>query len=105
LKNATGRLKVTRNNCSGIYQLNPKRYIRHAREKYGENPKIEVMLLYKNLSDKFLSLEKNDDSKEYCLLLENAFDSVGPKLDCKLNAYTSATNEPSNEQENVDPNM
>jgi hypothetical protein len=42
-------------------------------------------------------------------LLQNAFDSVGPKLDCKLNSSTSATNEPSKEtskeQENIDPNV
>jgi zinc finger SWIM domain-containing protein 3 len=42
---------------------------------------------------------------ECCLLLENALDSLGPQLEDKLNASSSATVESSNDQENVDPNV
>jgi hypothetical protein len=42
---------------------------------------------------------------ECCLLLENALCSVGPKLAEKLNASTSAMNEPNSDKENADPNV
>jgi zinc finger SWIM domain-containing protein 3 len=71
-----------------------------------ENLKLEAMLRYKNLSHKFLTLAKKiASSEECCLLLENALDSVSPQLEDKLNASSTATNEPSNGQENVDPNV
>ena len=69
-----------------------------------ENSKLEAMLRYRNLSHEFLTLAKKvASSEECCLLLENALDSIGPQLEDKLNA--SSSNEPSNEQENVDPNV
>jgi hypothetical protein len=71
-----------------------------------ENPKLEAMLRYKNLSHIFLALAlKIANSEEIFLFLENAFDSIDPQLEDKLNASPSATNEPINEQENVDPNV
>jgi zinc finger SWIM domain-containing protein 3 len=72
-----------------------------------ENPKLDAMLRYKNLSHKFLNLAKKKiaSSEECCLLLENALDSIGPQLEDKLNASFSATNEPSNEQDNIDQNV
>jgi zinc finger SWIM domain-containing protein 3 len=43
-----------------------------------ENPKQEAMLQFKNLSHKFLALAyKIANSEEFCLLLENALDSIG----------------------------
>jgi zinc finger SWIM domain-containing protein 3 len=44
-------------------------------------------------------------STECCLLLENALDSLVPKLEEKLNASTSAMKEPSRDKENADPNV
>ena len=38
-------------------------------------------------------------------MLENALDCISPQLDDKLNATTNATNKPSDDQENVDPNV
>jgi hypothetical protein len=38
-------------------------------------------------------------------MLENAFDSVGTKLEEKLNASCSSINESINDKENVDPNV
>jgi zinc finger SWIM domain-containing protein 3 len=71
-----------------------------------ENPKLEAMLRYKNLSHKFLTLVKKiASSEECCLLLENALDSIGPQLEDKLNASSSATGESSNDQENADLNV
>uniref|UniRef100_A0ACD5VGC8 Uncharacterized protein n=1 Tax=Avena sativa TaxID=4498 RepID=A0ACD5VGC8_AVESA len=92
-----------------------KRWTREARkgnilDKQGrnvvENPKLEAMLRYKELSHKFHTMAyKVAYSTECCSLLENALDSVGPMLEEKLNASNSAINEPSNGQENVDPNV
>ena len=46
------------------------------------------------------------NSAECCSLLKNARNCLGPELDYKLNAAsTSAMNEPSNDHENVDPNL
>lgn len=39
------------------------------------------------------------------LMLENAFDCIGPHLEDKLNSCTNATNKPCTDQENVDPNV
>uniref|UniRef100_A0ACD5X0B4 Uncharacterized protein n=1 Tax=Avena sativa TaxID=4498 RepID=A0ACD5X0B4_AVESA len=92
-----------------------KRWTREARngsiqDRHGrnvvENPKLEAQLRYKNLSHKFHTLAyKIANSLECCLMLENALDCVGPKLEDKLNETTNATNKPSNDQENVDPNV
>ena len=38
-------------------------------------------------------------------MLENALDCISPQLDDKLHATTNATNKPSDDQENVDPNV
>jgi zinc finger SWIM domain-containing protein 3 len=73
-----------------------------------ENPKLEAMLRYKELSHKFHSMAyKIAYSPECCLLLENALDCVRPQLEEKLNAQTSAMKDPSNDQldENVEPNV
>lgn len=92
-----------------------KRWTREARkgsilDKHGrnvvENPKLEAMLRYKELSHKFHTMaHKVANSAECCMLLENALDSVGPKLEEKINASTSAMNDPSKDKENADPNV
>jgi zinc finger SWIM domain-containing protein 3 len=92
-----------------------KRWTRDAREgsildKHGtivvENPKVEAMLRYKDLSQKFHSMAyKIAYSRECCLLLDDALDGVRPKLEEKLNASTCAMDEPSNNQENINPNL
>jgi zinc finger SWIM domain-containing protein 3 len=71
-----------------------------------ENPKLDAMLRYKELSHKFHTMSYNIAySRECCLLLENALDCVGAQLEEKQNACNSATNEPSKDQENIDPNV
>nr|XP_051227111.1 protein FAR1-RELATED SEQUENCE 5-like [Lolium perenne] len=92
-----------------------KRWTREARkgnilDKHGrnvvENPKLEAMLRYKELSHKFHTMaHKVANSAECCMLLENALDTVGPKLEEKLNASASSMEEASNDQENADPNV
>nr|XP_051221593.1 protein FAR1-RELATED SEQUENCE 5-like [Lolium perenne] len=96
-----------------------KRWTRDAQkgiilDRQGRNvvadPQLEVSLRVKNLSYKFLTLAKKiANSEECCLMLEDAIESIGPKLEDKLNASASATNEPSKEtskeQENIDPNV
>ena len=100
-----------------------KRWTRDAQkgsilDRQGRNvvadPQLEASLRVKNLSFKFLTLAKKiANSEECCLMLEDAIDSIGPKLEDKLNASTSATNGPSKEpskesskeQENIDPNV
>jgi hypothetical protein len=92
-----------------------KRWTREARkgnilDKHGrnvvENPKLEAMLRYKELSLKFHTMaHKVANYAECCMLLENALDSVGPKLEEKLKASASAMEEPSNDKENTDPNV
>jgi hypothetical protein len=63
-------------------------------------------LRYKELSHKFHTMaHKVANSTECCMLLENALDSVGLKLEEKLNASASAMEEPSNDKENGDPNV
>jgi zinc finger SWIM domain-containing protein 3 len=92
-----------------------KRWTREARkgsilDKQGrnvvENPKLDAMLRYKELSHKFHTMAyKVAYSTDCCLLLENALDCVGAQLEEKLNACSSAMNEPSKDQENFDPNV
>jgi zinc finger SWIM domain-containing protein 3 len=96
-----------------------KRWTRDAQkgiilDRQGRNvvadPQLEASLRVKNLSYKFLTLAKKiANSEECCLMLEDAIESIGPKLEDKLNASASATNEPSKEtskeQENIDPNV
>jgi zinc finger SWIM domain-containing protein 3 len=92
-----------------------KRWTREARkgsilDKQGrnvvENPKLDAMLRYKELSHKFHTMAyKIAYSRECCLLLENALDCVGAQLEEKQNACNSAMNEPSKYQENIDPNV
>uniref|UniRef100_A0ACD5TMF3 Uncharacterized protein n=1 Tax=Avena sativa TaxID=4498 RepID=A0ACD5TMF3_AVESA len=101
-----------------IYVL--KRWTRDAQkgiilDRQGRNmvadPKLEAMLRYKNLSHKFLTLAKKiANSEECCLLLEDALDYIGPKLEDKLNASSKepskeSSKEPSKNQENIDPNV
>lgn len=92
-----------------------KRWTREARkgsilDKQGrdviENPKLEAMLRYKKLSYKFHNLaRKASYSTACCFLLENALDSLGPQVEDKPKVPTSPISEPSNEQENADPNV
>jgi len=72
-----------------------------------ENPKLEAQLRFKSLSHKFHNLAyKAADSLECCLLLDNALDCLCTQVEDKLNVSNCAMNEkPTNEQENVDPNM
>jgi zinc finger SWIM domain-containing protein 3 len=71
-----------------------------------ENPKLDAMLRYKELSHKFHAMaHKVAYSTECCLVLENSLDSVAPKLEEILNASTSAMNGPGADQENADPNV
>jgi zinc finger SWIM domain-containing protein 3 len=96
-----------------------KRWTRDAQkgiilDRQGRNvvadPQLEASLRVKNMSYKFLTLAKKiANSEECCLMLEDAIESIGPKLEDKLNASASVTNEPSKktskEQENIDPNV
>ncbi|XBH74095.1 hypothetical protein VPH35_101109 [Triticum aestivum] len=71
-----------------------------------ENPKLEAQLRYQDLSHKFHNLaHKAANYLECCVLLENALDSVAPQIEDKLNATTSAMNEPCKDKENVEPNV
>ncbi|XP_047045760.1 protein FAR1-RELATED SEQUENCE 5-like isoform X2 [Lolium rigidum] len=71
-----------------------------------ENPKLEAMLWYKELSHKFHTMAyKVASSAEWCLFLENALDYLGPKLEEKSNASTSDMKETSRDKENADPNV
>ncbi|XP_044331085.1 protein FAR1-RELATED SEQUENCE 5 isoform X2 [Triticum aestivum] len=71
-----------------------------------ENPKLEAQLRYQDLSHKFHNLaHKAANYLECCVLLENAHDSVAPQIEDKLNATTSAMNEPCKDKENVEPNV
>jgi len=93
-----------------------KRWTREARsgsiqDRHGrnviENPKLEAQLRFKSLSHKFHDLAyKAADSLKCCLLLDNALDCLCTQVEDKLNISSCAMNEkPTNEQENVDPNM
>ena len=54
-----------------------------------ENPKLEVMLQYKNLSYKLLTLAPKK-RQLWRILLVNALNSVSPRLEVRLNRSTSA---------------
>jgi hypothetical protein len=71
-----------------------------------QNPKLEAMFDTRICPINFSLLQKKvARSKECYFLLENALDSISPQLEDKLNASCSARNEPSNEHENIDPNV
>jgi zinc finger SWIM domain-containing protein 3 len=72
-----------------------------------ENPKLEAQLRFKSLSHKFHNLAyKAATSPECCLLLDNALDCLCTQVEDKLNVSGCAMNEkPTNEQENIDPNV
>ena len=79
---------------------------RHGRNVI-ENPKLEAQLRFKSLSHKFHNLAyKATDSLECCLLLDNALDCLCTQVEDKLNLSSCAMDEkPTNEEENVDPNV
>jgi len=72
-----------------------------------ENPKLEAQLRFKFLSHKFHNLAyKAATSPECCLLVDHALDCLCTQVEDKLNVSGCATNQkPTNEQENVDPNV
>ena len=72
-----------------------------------ENPKLEAQLRFKCLSHKFHNLAyKAATSPECCLLVDHALDCLCTQVEDKLNVSGCATNQkPTNEQENVDPNV
>ena len=93
-----------------------KRWTREARsgsiqDRHGrnviENPKLEAQLRLKFLSHKYHNLTyKAVNSPECCLLLDNALDCLCTQVEDKLNISHCTMNEkPTNEQENIDPNM
>jgi zinc finger SWIM domain-containing protein 3 len=86
--------------------------LKYFQDKIVENPSFHYELQYdceEHISNIFWLDAKVANSEECCLMLEDAIESIGPKLEDKLNASASATNEPSKEtskeQENIDPNV
>ena len=91
---------ITSFTCNGSIQDRQERNVI-------ENPKLEAQLRLKFLSHKYYNLAyKTTNSPECCLLLDNALDCLCTQVEDKLNLSSCAVDEkPTNEEENVDPNV
>jgi len=91
---------ITSFTCTGSIQDRQERNVI-------ENPKLEAQLRLKFLSHKYYNLAyKTTNSPECCLLLDNALDCLCTQVEDKLNLSSCAMDEkPTNEEENVDPNV